>query len=403
MRRSKIRIVLSFLAGAAVTVGVVAFAGGVRSVSAARYDQLSLFTSVLNLVRKNYVESIDERKLIQGAVRGMLRELDPHSSYLDPDAHKEMQVDTRGQFHGLGIEISKRRDGFIEVVAPIDGTPAARAGIRARDQIVSICPIPVPDDWEDEECRPTKGMTLFDAVKLMRGPRGSKITIRIFREGFDSPQPYTIVRDVVKVVSVDGRIMEPGYAYLRVRSFQERTVQDLEATLEALHEENDGDFDGLVIDLRDNPGGLLDQAVKVADLWLEDGLIVYTKGRVDSQRQDFKAKQRDEGDYPIVVLVNGGSASASEIVAGAIQDLGRGVLIGERTFGKGSVQLQYDLSDGSILRVTYAAWFTPDDRAINGEGIKPDLEVAAPDEGGTDTQLAAALSYLHEQRQGTDR
>lgn len=378
MRRPNVRLVSTFLAG--VLAGVVFLGGGTVSVSGAspRYEELSLFSSVLDLVRKNYVGQVDEEKLVQGALRGMLQELDPHSSYLDPDAHKEMQVDTRGEFFGLGIEITKRPDGVIEVVSPIDGTPAAAAGLKAKDQIVSICPTPMPEGWT-EECKLTKNMTLLDAVKLMRGPRGSEITIRVFREGYERPKPYTISRDAVKVGSVDGRMLEPGYAYVRVRSFQERTDQELLETLKKLHEESKEPWKGLVLDLRDNPGGLLDQAVKVADTWLENGLIVYTQGRIESQRQEFQAHtDGQEADYPIVVLVNAGSASASEIVAGALQDQRRALVLGQHTFGKGSVQTVYPLEDGSGLRLTTALYYTPAGRSIQEVGIAPDLEVRGP-------------------------
>src|SRR5690606_11852948 len=275
-----------------------------------------------------------------------------------------------------------------EVVSPIEGTPAWRAGIKAKDQITAICPTEKPDDWI-EDCKTTKNMTLFDAVKLMRGKRGSKITIRIFREGFDQPRPFTIARDVVKVASVEGRALEPGYGYVRLRSFQERTAHDLEKTLAKVEKEAGGGLQGLVLDLRDNPGGLLDQAVRVADLWLEDGLIVYTKGRVDSQQQEFKARSDgDERDYPIVVLVNAGSASASEIVAGALQDQGRALVLGEHTFGKGSVQTVYPLEDGSGLRLTTALYYTPSGRSIQEVGITPDITVASREGAGEDAEAA---------------
>jgi carboxyl-terminal processing protease len=297
---------------------------------------------------------------------------------MDPDAHREMQIDTKGEFHGLGIEISKRRDGYIEVVSPIDGTPASRAGVRARDQIVAICPTDRPDDWT-EDCRTTKNMSLFDAVKLMRGKRGSAITIRIFREGFDRPQPFTILRDVVKVESVEGKALEPGYGYVRIRSFQERTAQDLDKTLAKVRKEAGGSLSGLVLDLRDNPGGLLDQAVRVADDWIDRGAIVQTKGRVDSQQQSFDAKDdARELDYPLVVLVNAGSASASEIVAGALQDHGRAVVVGTQTFGKGSVQTVYPLEEGSGLRLTTALYYTPSGDSIQEVGITPDVVLENP-------------------------
>ncbi len=384
MRRPNARLVMTFLAGA--LAGGLLLGGGTVPISGAspRYQDLSLFSSVLDLVRKNYVEAVDEEKLVHGALRGMLQELDPHSSYLDPDAHKEMQVDTRGEFFGLGIEITKRQDGQIEVVAPIDGTPAAQAGLKAKDQIVSICPTPRPPDWT-EDCKATKTMALFEAVKLMRGPRGSTITIEILREGLERPKPYTIARDAVKVASVDGRLLAPGYAYVRVRSFQERTDQELRKTLARLHDEAKEPFRGLVLDLRDNPGGLLEQAVKVGDTWLSDGLIVYTQGRVESQRQEFRAHpDGQEPAYPMVVLVNAGSASASEIVAGALQDQRRALVLGRHTFGKGSVQTVYPLEDGSGLRLTTALYYTPAGRSIQEVGIAPDLDVEGAGEAAAE-------------------
>jgi carboxyl-terminal processing protease len=383
MRRQRFRLLLTFFSGV-VAAGIASVvAGTVGSVAATRYEDLGLFTSVMNLVRRNYVEEIDEGRLVRGALRGMLEELDPHSSFLDSDAYHEMQVDTKGEFHGLGIEITKRRDGFIEVVSPIEGTPAQRAGVRSRDQIVAICPTERPADWT-EDCRPTKNMTLFEAVNLMRGSKGSKITIEILRDSFEKPQRFTIARDVVKVISASGRLLEPGYAYVRIRAFQERTIQDLQKVLETLHREGEGrPFQGLVLDMRDNPGGLLDQAVKVADTWLSEGLVVYTKGRVDSQLHEFRAHaQGTEPSYPIVVLVNEGTASASEIVAGALQDHQRALVIGVQTFGKGSVQTVYPLEAGNGLRLTTALYYTPGGRSIQEVGIGPDIVVQAPERAG---------------------
>jgi len=378
MKRQRIPYLLTFFAGGIAFALAMVFANAVANVaSAARYDDLGLFTSVLRLVQQNYVEEVDESALIKGAMRGMLAELDPHSSFLDTEAYREMQVDTRGEFHGLGIEISKRRDGFIEVVAPIEGTPAFQAGVRAKDSIVAICPTEVPKDWS-EPCRSSKNMTLFEAVQLMRGKKGSEIAIEIMRDGFEAPKKFTIRRDVVKIQSVTGRIQEPGYAYVRVRAFQEHTVDDLSDVLEDLTKKSgDKPIAGLVLDLRDNPGGLLDQAVKVANVWLTDGLVVYTKGRAEDQRQEFRAT--DEGNeptYPIAVLVNEGTASASEIVAGALQDQHRALVIGEKTFGKGSVQTVYPLQDGAGLRLTTALYYTPAGRSIQEVGITPDIAVA---------------------------
>jgi len=375
MRRDRLRFLLTFLAGvlAAALASVLAGSGG--SLAATRYEDLSVFTSVLNLVRRNYVEPVEESELVQGAVRGMLADLDPHSSFLDADAYKEMQVDTKGEFHGLGIEISKRKDGYVEVVSPIEGTPAAQAGIRARDQITAICPTEKPEDWT-EPCRSSKNLTLFEAVNLMRGKKGSKITIEILREGFERPQPFEITRDVVKVESVSGRMLEPHYAYVRLRAFQEHTDKDLEETLASMHGESGEPFQGFGARPRDNPGGLLDQAVKVADSWLKDGLVVYTKGRAESQRQEFRAHEDGtEPSYPIVVLVNEGTASASEIVAGALQDHGRALVIGAKTFGKGSVQTVYPLEGGAGLRLTTALYYTPAGRSIQEVGISPDIPV----------------------------
>jgi carboxyl-terminal processing protease len=246
----------------------------------------------------------------------------------------------------------------------------------ARDLIVKICPTEVPEDWEDD-CRSTKNMTLFEAVSLMRGKRGTEITIEIYRKGFDDPEPFTVVRDIVKVVSVSGRLLEPGYGYVRVRAFQESSVEELEKALAEIHVEAGEPLEGLVLDLRDNPGGLLDQAVRIADLWLSDGLIVYTKGRRENQRQDFLAHDdATESGYPITVLVNGGSASASEIVAGALQDQRRALIVGQDTFGKGSVQTVFPLEGDHGLRLTTALYYTPSGRSIQEVGISPDIVVA---------------------------
>ena len=293
VKRERFRILLTFLAGVAVAALVMAVSSGVANVAAAtRYEDLCLFTSVLRLVQQNYVEPVEEGALVRGAVRGMLAELDPHSSFLDTEAHREMQVDTRGEFHGLGIEITKRRDGFIEVVAPIEGTPAFQAGIRARDQIVAICP--------DRDARTTgpspaaapRSMTLLEAVQLMRGRKGTRSRSRSSARASTEPQPFTILRDVVKVAV---RQRPPARAGLRRTSACARSRSAPSTTCEdgsrSLRKENKGiAFEGLVLDLRDNPGGLLDQAVKVADVWLADGLVVYTKGRVESQRQEFRAR-----------------------------------------------------------------------------------------------------------------
>ena len=374
-QRLRVRFLLTFLAGVVIAGVAPIVTDNVSHSKVSSYDDLSLFTSVLTLVRGNYVEPIDDSDLIRGAVRGMLDELDPHSSFLDVEAYEEMQVDTKGEFHGLGIEISKQKDGFIEVISPIEGTPADRAGIMARDLIVKICPTEVPESWE-EDCRSTKRMTLYEAVSLMRGKRGTQITIKIFRDGFSEPQSFDVVRDIVKVVSVSGKMLEPGYGYVKVRVFQESSVDELAKALVEIHAEAEEPLEGLVLDLRNNPGGLLDQAVRIADLWLSEGLIVYTQGRRENQRQDFLAHHEGtEPDYPIAVLVNGGSASASEIVAGALQDQRRALIVGQETFGKGSVQTVFPLEGDHGLRLTTALYYTPSGRSIQEVGITPDIVV----------------------------
>lgn len=353
-----------------------------RDRRAQRYEDLAVFTSVLELVRSNYVEEVDEHKLLLAAMRGILEDLDPHSAFMNPEAFEDMQVETRGEFQGLGIEISKETGAFIEVVAPIDGTPASRAGIEARDRITSICPTETPEDWT-EPCRGTTEMTLFEAVSLMRGKRGTSITIYILREGMNEPRRFDIKRDTVKVASVRAELVEPGIGHLRITSFQERTGRDVRARLEDLREENDGPLAGLVLDLRDNPGGLLNQAVEVADQWLRDGLVVYTQGRDERERTEYSSADAVvEPDYPIVVLVNEGSASASEIVAGALQDHHRAIVVGVTTFGKGSVQTVYPLDGGAGLRLTTALYYTPAGRSIQEVGIIPDLVVRRGDAGG---------------------
>jgi len=324
------------------------------------YEALKLFSQVLELVEENYVKKVSTRDLIYGAIQGMLANLDPHSSFLKPDDYRELQIETKGSFTGIGIEITIK-DGVLTVVAPIEGTPAWKAGLKPGDKIIKI------------NGKPTKGMSLIEAVKLLRGPKGTKVTISIYREGFKELKDITLVRDVIPIKSVRYKLLEPGYGYVRITSFQEKTPVELRQALRDL--EKDG-LKGLIIDLRNNPGGLLDSAVQVADEFLDSGLIVYTKGRRKDQNFKFEAHP-DHGKhhYPIVVLVNAGSASASEIVAGALQDHHRAVIVGTRTFGKGSVQTIIPLPDGSAVRLTTAQYYTPSGRSIQAEGIEPDLEI----------------------------
>jgi len=332
------------------------------------YESLEAFTNVLSIVKKNYVEEVDTKNLVTGAINGMLSSLDPHSAYLTPDLYKELQMDTQGRFGGLGIEITVK-NGVLTVVSPIEDTPAFKAGVKPGDMIFKI---------EDEF---TKDMTLVDAVKKMRGPKGSKITISIKREGVPELIDFTLVRDTIRVQSVRSRSLEEGYGYIRLAQFQERSDRDLQKALDKLAADKGG-IKGLVLDLRNNPGGLLTQAVRVSDLFLDSGLIVYTEGRIESQKQKYFAqKEGTWTGFPMVVLVNGGSASASEIVAGALQDHKRAVVLGTKTFGKGSVQTILPLDDNSALRLTTERYFTPNGRSIQAMGITPDIIVdnATPD------------------------
>jgi carboxyl-terminal processing protease len=340
------------------------------------------------------VEDVETKTLVNGAIDGMLHSLDPHSAYLTPELYKELQMDTQGRFGGLGIEITVR-NGILTVVSPIEDTPAAKAGVKPGDQIFKI---------EDEF---TKDMTLVDAVKKMRGPKGTKITISIKREGVPELINFTLMRDTIRVQSVRTRNLEPGYGYIRLAQFQERSDRDLQKALEKIAAEKTG-LKGLVLDLRNNPGGLLTQAVRVSDLFLDSGMIVYTEGRIESQKQKYFA-QKDGSwlDFPMVVLVNGGSASASEIVAGALQDHKRAVILGTKTFGKGSVQTILPLDDSSALRLTTARYFTPKGRSIQATGIVPDIivESTPPQEAKVDEKRRPSLreenlpGHLHNQQQ----
>src|SRR5713226_37319 len=332
-----------------------------QAVSESSYEDLETFANVLALVQKNYVEPVSTERLINGAITGMLASLDPHSAYLTPDLYRDLEVETRGRFGGLGIEITIKND-LLTVVAPIEGTPAYQAGIKAGDQIIKI-----NDDF-------TKGMALTDAVKLMRGPRGSKIHLTIHRDSVPDLFTVAVTREVIKIQSVKTKNLKDGYAYIRITTFQDGTSDDVEKAMAKFQKENHGRIKGLVLDLRDDPGGLLNQAVRVSDEFLDGGLIVYTQGRLESQQQKYFAhKKKDSQDYPMVVVVNGGTASASEIVAGALQDQRRAIIEGTQTFGKGSVQTILPLDDNSALRLTTARYYTPSGRSIQALGIVPDI------------------------------
>lgn len=330
------------------------------------YESIELFTDVMAIIKKSYVEEVDTKKLVYGAINGMLSSLDPHSSFMSPDVYKEMKIDTKGTFGGLGIEITVK-DGVLTVISPIEDTPAFKAGVKPGDMILKI------DD------KFTKDLNINDAVKRMRGQKGSKVTLTIMREGFDKPKEFQLTRDIIQVKSVRFDLMNGGYGYVRITQFQEKTDDDLSKALKSMKEENKGELKGLVLDLRNDPGGLLDQAVKVVDHFVQEGkMIVYTEGREKDSKMQFIAKKGGkEPNYPIVVLINGGSASASEIVAGALQDLKRAIILGTQSFGKGSVQTIIPLSDDSGLRLTTARYYTPKGRSIQAKGITPDIVVEA--------------------------
>lgn len=326
------------------------------------YKSLETFAAVLSLVQENYVEEVDGQKAIEGAIRGMLGGLDPHSSYMKPDDFKELQVETQGIFTGIGIEITTR-DNILTVVSPIEGTPAFKKGLKAGDKILKI---------NDE---PTQDMSLMEAVKRLRGPKGTEVTISIHRQGWTDLKEITIVRDVIPIHSVKSKILEPGYPYIRISNFQAQTTADFQKALDDMRKA--GEIKGLILDLRNNPGGLLDQAVKIADIFIDDGVLVSTKGRIKEQNSVFRAHNGNgKYDFPLVVLVNEGSASASEIVAGALQDHKKALILGAQTFGKGSVQTIIPMDNGAGLRLTTARYYTPSGRSIQATGITPDVIVA---------------------------
>lgn len=349
-----------------------AFAGGVLisgTVHAARdgsrtYRQLDIFARVLSYVENNYVDEVEEQKLIRGAIKGLLANLDAHTVYMPPEIFREMKIDTTGEFGGLGIEIAIKNEA-LTVVAPIDDTPASRAGLKAGDQILRIDGVA------------TRGLDLPEALQKMRGPPGSKVVLTILREGFAAPREIPIVRDFIRIVSVESKLFDGGYGYVRVKNFQDRTDRYLKKALDDLRAKARGELRGLVLDLRNNPGGLLDQAVRVADRFLPGGkTIVTTVGRGGRQVDEEKSHERDtEPEYPMVVIVNRGSASASEIVAGALQDSGRAIVVGTETFGKGSVQTVIEMEDGSGLKLTIARYLTPKGRTIQDKGIAPDVVI----------------------------
>ncbi len=327
----------------------------------ATYRQLEIFANVLSILEENYVEEINTNETLEGAISGMLFSLDPHSSYLTAEDFDELQDESRGSFSGIGIEITVR-DGLLTIISPIEGTPADKAGLQAKDLIVKI---------NGEE---TRKMVPMEAIKKLRGEKGTEVEVSIYRDDWQELKDITIVRDLIPLQSIKGLFLEPGFAYIRITNFQGQTTRDLKKELADLQKQ--APIKGLILDLRNNPGGLLDQAVSVSDVFLEEGLVVYTKGRQPDQNMTFQAHANNgKNMYPLVVLVNEGSASASEIVAGAIQDHKRGVIVGTQTFGKGSVQTILPMPDGAGLRLTTARYYTPNGRSIQAKGITPDVEV----------------------------
>jgi carboxyl-terminal processing protease len=327
------------------------------------YRKLDVFSHVLSLIENNYVESVDETKLLYGAIDGMVRTLDPHSTFMDPRQYANLKQETDGEYGGVGLELASRGDDLV-VVTPIDDTPASRAGLQPGDRILEVDGVQ------------TRGWKESDGVRALMGPPGTKCVVKVAREGWREPHVIALVRDVIRIVSVEEHLYDKRYGYVKIKNFQDRTDNYLKKALDSLRAQAGGQLAGVVLDLRHNPGGLLEQAVKVADRFLYEGVIVTTKGRGGSHAEVERAHAKDtEPGYPLIVLVDGGTASASEIVAGALQDQGRAVVMGTQTFGKGSVQTVIELEDGSGLKLTIARYYTPSGRSIQEKGITPDLLV----------------------------
>jgi carboxyl-terminal processing protease len=342
------------------------------------FEELQAFTEVFSKVKSDYVETVDDKKLIEDAIRGMLNGLDPHSAYLNTEEFSDLKIGTTGQFGGLGIEVGME-NGFVKVISPIDDTPASRAGIQASDLIIKL------DD------KSVKGMTLNEAVGIMRGEPNTDIDLTIVREGEPKPLIINITREIIRVKSVKNRMLEPGYGYVRITNFQSRTTTDLLKAVSDLQKEKR--LKGMILDLRNNPGGVLNGAVGVSDAFIDDGLIVYTEGRLDDSSHRYLATPGDSlNGAPLVVLINGGSASASEIVAGAMQDHKRGIIMGTKSFGKGSVQTIQELRNGSAVKLTTARYFTPSGRSIQAKGIEPDITLSTVKLSENDEKARATYS-----------
>jgi carboxyl-terminal processing protease len=347
------------------------------------YKGLRMFSDVIEIIEKTYVDPVESDKLVQGAIQGMLQSLDPHSAFMLPEAYNDLQIETKGEFGGIGIVLSMK-DKFLTVVAAIEGTPAFKAGIQPRDRIIEV------------DGKPAKDMNINDAVKIMRGPKGTKVTLSILREGAEKVKEFTMVRDIIPLDSVRHTVIRPGYGYLRVTNFRDNTLNEVLAALKSM-ESSEKPLKGVILDLRDNPGGLLNMAVDVADLFLEDGDIVSIKGRQKQHTKIYRAHpDKTPRKYALAVLINDGSASASEIVAGALQDHHRAVVLGTTSFGKGSVQTVEPLRDGYGLKLTIARYYTPGGRSIQAEGIVPDIEVRRIKPGETEGEEAAPFKRYKE-------
>lgn len=386
--------------GATLTLGTTVLATKDRPGDLLPLEQMRTFTDVFTRIKSDYVEEVSDDELLEHAIRGMLNGLDPHSAYLNTEEFNDLRIGTTGEFGGLGIEVGME-DGFVKVVAPIDDTPAQRAGMKSGDLIIRL------DDT------PVKGLSLNDAVKLMRGKPGSNIILTVIREGEDKPLKITIKRAIIKVTSVRDRMLENSFGYVRISHFQTKSTADMIKSIKKLKEEAEGGLKGLVLDLRNNPGGVLSGAVGVSDAFLNEGLIVYTDGREQDAALSYDATYGDILDgLPLVVLVNGGSASASEIVAGAMQDHSRGIIMGSKTFGKGSVQTIQDLPTGGAVKLTTARYYTPKGRSIQAQGIEPDIiarqvTVNQEEDNGieplTESSLSGHLSNTDEEAAETEQ
>lgn len=365
MSVSKTKFSISIILISLIVCGALFLKGNNYEVNADTkdvYKNIELFTEVLRQIENNYVETQEPKDLIYGAIKGMIRNLDPHSSFMTKEEYSEFMLETKGSFTGIGIEITIK-DNILTVVSPIEDTPAYKAGIKAGDKIFKV------------ENEPTKDMTMLEAVKKIRGPKGTKVNLTILREGSDKPLEFSITRDVIPLKSVRHNLLSPDIAYIRISNFQSKTAEDLSSVIKKLKKERK--IKGLILDLRNNPGGLLSQAIEVSDIFLDSGIIVSTKGRNNAHNITASAHENSTKiDYTIIVLVNGGSASAAEIVSGALQDNKKALILGTRTFGKGSVQTILPLSDGSGLRLTTARYYTPSGKSIQSSGITPDIEIA---------------------------